>query len=97
MPGIVILFLRHLSFAFLLLSCSPLFLARSVGDKSEGNGGCIGSGGGRVTQTGSFHPAGAWIGMQEELSQGHPPSAIGSSLFELLVQLLRWIEHRGGC
>ena len=46
---------------------------------------------------GSFHLAVVWIDMQEELSQGHSPSAESPSLFEQLVLLPRWIGHRGDC
>ena len=76
---------------------NSLFLARLVGEVLEDREGCIGSGDQRVTQMGSFHPAGVWIGTQAGLSQGHLPSAAGSLLFEQLARLPLWIEHRGGC
>ena len=76
---------------------NPLFLVSLVGEILEGKEGCIGSGGQRVTQMGSFLPAGVWIGTQAGLSQGHVPSVASSSLFEQLVQLPHWIERRVGC
>ena len=76
---------------------NPLFLARLVGEILEDRAGCMRSGGQRVTQMGSFHPAGVWIGTQAGLLKGHLPSAADSLLFEQLVRLPHCIEHRGDC